>query len=969
MIGKRLVQKTSLTLAAAVLMSVAGNPGAVAPVPAAYAEEAAAVRTDGKTVTGALKQENYERYLERAGSAERPDREIVVQAESYTRAEGMEARKLDGYEGNGGASVMTDETGRIEWQVDIPESGFYNLSLRYFPVAGKSSSIERELLIDGKRPFYEAANLIFPRTWTNELDRVLRDNRGNELRPRQVEKPVWQELPLRNVEGYYNEPYRFLFTAGKHTITLVSNREPMVIDYLKLYQEEKIPSYADVKQSYEKNGYREAKGTLIKVQAEKATLKSSPTLYPIYDRASPKTEPYNVSKIRINTIGGYNWRMPGDWIEWTVEVPESGLYKIAMRERQNRLRGLFSARKLSIDGKVPFQEAEVIPFRYDADWNMQTIGKGKEPYLFYLDKGTHRLRLEVTLGDVAPLLRQVEASILELNNMYRKILMITGAFPDPYRDYRLEKQIPDMVDTFRRQSELLYGVADTLERVTGERSDQQAILNTMAYQLKDMADRPQTVPKRLDQYKINAGGLGTWILTVREQPLELDYLIVAAPDRKLPKGGSSLWQKAKHEVSAFFASFFNDYNTIGNVSEDGRTVTVWMANGREQAQVMKDMIDDSFTSKTGIGVNLKLVDMNMLLPANLSDAGPDVAMNMFSPAVTNYGMRNAAVDLTEFPDFGEVAARFHESAIEPLRYNGGIYGLPEQQAFSMLFYRKDIFEELGLQVPSTWEELYTIIPELQKRHLEIALPLDQTPGSTIPNWMYGTLLYQNGGAFYEDEGRKSGLGSETAMLTFKRWTEFYTNYKFPVQFDFPNRFRTGEMPLGVADYTFYNYLSVSAPEIKGLWEFVPLPGTPQADGTVRRDTPSGGSAAFIMKKAKDKDAAWEFVKWWTDKETQVRYGREMEGLMGPAARYPTANVEALKELPWPVKDLRSLEEQWQWVRGIPEVPGGYFTGRHLDNAFRKVINEGINPREALNDYVRFIDDEIKLKRQEFNLEP
>jgi len=136
---------------------------------------------------------------------------------------------------------------------------------------------------------------------------------------------------------------------------------------------------------------------------------------------------------------------------------------------------------------------------------------------------------------------------------------------------------------------------------------------------------------------------------------------------------------------------------------------------------------------------------------------------------------------------------------------------------------------------------------------------------------------------------------------------------------------------------------------------------------VRHDVASSTSAVIMLKNVKDKEAAWEFMKWWTEKETQVRFGREMEALMGEAARYPTANVEALEELPWPVKDYQNLAAQWKWVRGIPQVPGGYFTSRHLDNAFRKVVNSGENYREALLDHVIYINDEIKIKRQEFNL--
>ena len=100
----------------------------------------------------------------------------------------------------------------------------------------------------------------------------------------------------------------------------------------------------------------------------------------------------------------------------------------------------------------------------------------------------------------------------------------------------------------------------------------------------------------------------------------------------------------------------------------------------------------------------------------------------------------------------------------------------------------------------------------------------------------------------------------------------------------------------------------------------------------------------------------------------MRFGRELEGILGAAARYPTANIEAMEQLPWTIDELAKLKEQWAWVRGIPEVPGGYMTGRHLDNAFRLVLNEAANPRETIYDYVQMINEELAKKRREFGLD-
>ena len=112
-------------------------------------------------------------------------------------------------------------------------------------------------------------------------------------------------------------------------------------------------------------------------------------------------------------------------------------------------------------------------------------------------------------------------------------------------------------------------------------------------------------------------------------------------------------------------------------------------------------------------------------------------------------------------------------------------------------------------------------------------------------------------------------------------------------------------------------------------------------------------------------------EWWLSEEIQTQYGKEMEGLMGEAARYPTANVKAFANLPWPTDDYEALEEQFKNVKGIPQVPGSYYIWRNVNNAFYSVVvaedDKLMQPREALNEYVEYIDAEITNKRQEFGM--
>ncbi len=206
--------------------------------------------------------------------------------------------------------------------------------------------------------------------------------------------------------------------------------------------------------------------------------------------------------------------------------------------------------------------------------------------------------------------------------------------------------------------------------------------------------------------------------------------------------------------------------------------------------------------------------------------------------------------------------------------------------------------------------------------------------------------------------------------------KYYTLYNLPVDYDFANRFRSGEMPLAIADYTLFNQLTVFAPEIKGLWGMTNIPGTEQPDGTINYAEASVGTAVMMLEGSKKKEAAWKFMEWWTSAEAQSNFGSGMESILGASAKYPTANAEALSMLPWTVSDYKSIQQQWLSVKGVPEVPGGYFSGRCYNFAFNKAIKFAgedkadatmlsADPGDILQDYVKQINAELSRKRQEF----
>ncbi len=912
---------------------------------------------------------SYEEYLAGLPEGARPAGETVRwQAEDYSAGEGAAAVSAEP-DGSEGQSLLSSDTGWVEWVVNVPETGLYNLTVRYYPTEYKGSSIERTLLIDGATPYDEAQYLTFTRIWT-DVGEITQDSTGNDVRPSQEERPRWVEYTVRDASEYVEDPLQFYLTEGRHTIRLEAVKEEFALDWLELSPPEDVPTYAEYAAG--NAGYSAPDAETIRIDAERPDEKSDVTLYPVYDRTSAASDPQNPIKIRLNTIGGSKWQMPGQWITWRFYVEKEGLYNIAPRFRQNIYSGMYTTRRLLLDGEVPFEEAKALSFNFDSSWQREVLGDENGAFAFRLDEGWHTLTMEVTLGPMAPIIAEVTEILESLNADYRRILILTGPSPDTYRDYGFDKMIPDVIDDLAEQAGRLDAVIEQLKQEVGKTGEQVSLLTKLSFQVRRMAEKPSTIARSFTNFKDNLGSLGAWLLTARQQPLELDYIEVVPDGAEIPGAEAGFIDSAVFFIQSFALSFFEDYRSVGGGYTEadeaaGNVIKVWLATGRDQAQIIRQLIDASFTPDTGIKVNLQLVTAGTLLPATLSGMGPDVSLSNAIGDPINYAIRGAAVELSQFEGFDEVIQRFHPSAVLPFQYKGYTYALPETQSFPMFFYRTDIFEELGLTPPETWEDFYEMVPVLQRNNLQVGFPVSTTVSPVEGANLNGlcVFLYQKNGSLYKEDGLKTNLDSDEVLSSFKEMTDLFTLYKFPVQYDFANRFRTGEMPCGIVDYTMYNQLTAFAPEIKGLWSFTQVPGTVQEDGTVNHAVPSTGLSVMMMSSAQDKQKAWEFMDWWTSADTQSRFGIEMESVLGAAAKQPTANMEALESLPWSAKDYESLMTQWESAAATPQVPGGYYTTRVVDFAFNRVYTSGDNPVSTMLDYIKETNEELARKHEEF----
>ena len=131
-----------------------------------------------------------------------------------------------------------------------------------------------------------------------------------------------------------------------------------------------------------------------------------------------------------------------------------------------------------------------------------------------------------------------------------------------------------------------------------------------------------------------------------------------------------------------------------------------------------------------------------------------------------------------------------------------------------------------------------------------------------------------------------------------------------------------------------------------------------------------GNSTFtvIMNSSKNKDLAWEFLKWFMSTDVQGSYAVQMESILGTCAKVASANTEALANMTWSSSEYKELFAQMENVDNVPQVPGSYYLSRIILFAFNRVYNNDENPKEVIGDYIKELNDELTRKRAEFGLE-
>ncbi len=927
---------------------------------------------------------SYEEYSKRNANVPRAEDAIVIEAVDYL-ADKTDAKVevTSEYADNDGKPVeglYIPGDGTVAWSVDVPARAKYSIKIEYYPVQAKAVPIQRIFRVNGEIPFGEARFISMTKTWANAYEpldedtgrRFKLDIDRNELRPNMVQAPEWRTYELRDGDGFYAESFEFVFEAGTTVLSFESVSEPVVFKSISLVPHEDSLPYEEIKNGYASAGAKPAdKDAVIKLEAEEPSAISSQTVYPVEDVSSAITSPSDTTRIMLNTIGGEKWQTAGQWVRYTFTPEVSGLYNIVARYKQGINDGLYSSRALYIYGGqyngLPFTEASQLRFGYSSDWQVGALTDGTTDFEFYFEAGTeYTIELEVSLGSMGSVVRRVESALTRINNAYLNIIKLTGTNPDSYRDYGFSRVMPEVLNEFILTSREIDDVAKYLEDVAGVKGSQISTLDRVSWLLERMGGDEDVIAKNLSELKAYIGNLGTWITTAKTQPLQLDYISIQSVDAELPEATEGFFKAMGYEIKKFFMSFVRNYDRVGTqeeIKDENEVVEVWLAYGRDQSQVIRTLINNEFTLETGIPVNLKLVAAGTLLPSILAGMGPDVYIGLAQSEVINYAIRSAVMPIEGLSDYDEVIKSFNDAAMVPLGIEDAdgvyhCYGLPETQRFPMMFYRKDVLADLGIDIPKTWDDILAAVPVLQANNMEIGLTTE-----------YKMFLYQKGGELFADNGMRINLDANVALESFEMMCNMFTMYSFPYTYNFTNRFRTGEMPIGIATYSdTYNNLIVFATEIDGLWEFAPLPGIVDENGNINNVSISTITATVMVDGCDKPEEAWKFMQWYCGESCQIQYSNEMVAILGDSAKHPTANVDALSSLPWTTDELRNLELQFNNLASIPNYPGYYFVDRYTNFAFLSAYNDKANPVTELLGYINTINKEITRKRDEFGLE-
>lgn len=898
-----------------------------------------------------LPEDTYERYLSRVSAQPYTGEELIFPA--------SQSESIYLSEENGAAA---------EVGVTAPKDGLYAISFSYKPEGDSVLDTVLSAAVDGIVPYAELSSLQAPNVWTWNgfpLDRY-----GNECVGMPLRSNVWQKAYFRPSSGRYSSPLTLMLTKGEHVISLRCIQSAISLASVSLCARPVPPAVAE--------GTPQGHG-LVVVEAEQMIRRSNPNVRTAASFNSSLT-PYSARKKVQNYIEDASFRYGGSKVEYDIDVPADGWYNLLFCYRQADKAGFTVFRNLYLDGQIPSEAFQNVPFGFSRAFTRYTL-----PDTLYLTKGKHTLGLEVSLDATRSAIMILEKITDEMNDLTLQISKITGGNTDRYRDFVLSDYGIDAGTKLTYWADLLeqtYEALDSIKSTTGTCGEIQQ-LQVAARLLRILARKPNELPKRLNEFSRGAASNTTanaaasastasvsvmqylveMIQSLQLSQMGLDKIILYQDIADVP-AQKSAFAALGDSVSRFVHSFGQQEYTAAYTAQSGDTLQIWVNRPRQYLEIMQNLADTRFTPETGIKVDLSIVpDQSKLILANASGKAPDAAIAIASSSVYDLAVRGALANMRNFDSFKEVASRFPPGLLIPGVLDDGLYAIPETFNFWVMFYRKDILDSLDLTVPDTMQEVRDMLPQLRRMGMNFNCQVSNF--IVKPFTVTTPFIFQAGGNVYQPGTGLSALETPQAIDALTWLTENYTIYSMQYNItSFYQYFRDGRTPIGVSDYGTFNLLTNAAPELAGKWEMALYPGIADENGTVQRWTSGAAESSVIFSSSQRQEDAWAFLNWWMSTSVQTDFSFLLQTTLGNEYMWNSANLEALANAPWDRENKAVILDQLKWTYDTPRVPGGYMAEREISNLIDAVMT-GKKLQTAIDASDRNIDREIARKMEEF----
>lgn len=884
----------------------------------------------------------------------------TLQTDQQTAAAGWASADavLTLYENNEGLVLETGQP--LNGTFDLEKAGTYEIWVRY--LAENRTYLGYDLDLELAGDVYAAS---LPVIWSEDATERPLDRYGDELNV-QAELAAWAvSNALINGSDVAGGNLTAGLKAGEQSFALSVN-QPVRVYGVYLVSTEKAAGSLELTVSPEQTGE-----SLIMLEAENYSLKSDS-----YIRGknvkNAALSPYETYQERINVIDAGSWSSVGQKVLWVVQVEEAGWYRIGFRYSQYSQANKFSYRDLCIDGETVTDAPVAFASTTLNAYKNLTVTQNGEDLWVYLSAGKHTVSMEATMAPVREIYDEILSIMQEVSAIAMDLQKLTAGNVDENRTWDMDQYLPEVpgqLETCRERIRAVYQALWDLEGV--EPSYANRLLQAVQV-LDNLLSDQRLIPNKAENLNEGDGSvnscLGEVLQLLVEQPLSLDRVYLYQ-DTELPATSCNIFVAMLEGLKRLIETYMPgaggaDYTDDGT---DTGELEVWVNMSTSYAEILQQLIDETYNLENGTNITICIMNNEQkLILSNATDNNPDVVLgvNFYTPY--ELAIRGAAKDLLEYEDFAEFySAEYNVAGLTPLAYDGGIYGAVDSLNYQVLFYRKDILENLGLEVPETWDDVQNMMPTLLRYSMNFYTTL--ASGSSFKTFnMTGPFLYQNGGTFYSADGAGVDFDSGSSQQGLTQMTELFTVYSLSdYTANFFNSFRYGETPIGVGNFSTYIQLTTAAPELEGQWGIALIPGQRQSDGTVTRYQAADSTASMIFANTDMPDEAWEFLRWWLSAKTQAEFSNRLESTYGPAYRWNTANLEAFRSLPYSDEDKAVILEQISYQKETARHPAGYMVEREVSNIWNEVVVNGKGLTESTDRAVIACNREIIRKLQEF----